>query len=129
MPAARAAREFCAVFIAFRRRMVYNKGMNIVKTAGGARPQEKQAFAFSEKTVQGAKVGKRGEDMYIESPRRFNLYTDAKERVEVLEGGGYIKWKRGEIPFSAGDAFDVDAPGEYELNGACAFAVLRGQKS
>lgn len=99
--------------------------MDIRKIAGGACREEKEAFIFSEKTVQGAKVGKRGADMYIESPRRFKLFSDAKERVDVLEGEGFIKWKRGEIPFSAGDAFETDAAGEYELNGNCAFTVRK----
>ena len=97
--------------------------MKIVKMAGGARRQEESGFTFSDKKVQGASVGKKDDDLYIISPRRFKLYTEGTETVHVLSGSGYIKWKRGEIPFAAGDAFLTEAPGEYELNGACEFTV------
>lgn len=99
--------------------------MNIIKIAGGARHEEKDAFAFSDRKVQGALTGKRGNDLYVISPRRFKLYSDGKEQINVLAGGGYIKWQRGEIPFTEGDAFETDAAGEFELNGNCAFTVIR----
>lgn len=100
--------------------------MNIVKYAGAAREElKREDFAFSDKKVQGAEVGKRGDDLYVLSPRRFKLRGETKEDVFVLSGSGYIKWKRGEIPFAAGDAFTADEAGEYELNGNCVFAVIR----
>ncbi len=97
--------------------------MKIDKIAGGARPSDKKDFAFAENEVQGARVGKNGAKRYIASARRFKLRGEENERIDVLAGSGAIKWKRGEIPFAAGDAFLTEAPGEYELNGACEFTV------
>lgn len=99
--------------------------MKIVKMAGGARRQEESGFTFSDKKVQGASVGRKGDELYIISPRRFKLYTEGTETVHVLSGSGYIKWKRGEIPFAEGDAVLAEAPGEYEVNGACTFIVTK----
>ena len=99
--------------------------MELIKIAGGARREDKSAFVFSEKKVQGAELGKRGDDLYTVSPGRFKLFAEGKERVNILEGSGYIKWKRGEIPFCAGDAFEADGAGEYEVNGNCTFIVQR----
>lgn len=113
-------------FIAFCPTLLYNIIMNIVKNAGTAREEvKKEQFAFSGKKVQGADVGKRGRDLYVLSPSRFKLRGEGKEEIFVLSGGGFIKWKRGEIPFAAGDSFLADDAGEYELNGNCVFAVLR----
>ena len=112
-------------FVDFCRAIIYNENMNIIKEAGCARQTDKGGFAFSDKTVQGAAVGKRGDDLYVISARRFKLYTEGQERIDVLAGSGFIKWKRGEIPFCEGDAFEADAAGEYELNGACTFTVTR----
>ena len=109
--------------------MIYNNGMELNKIAGGARIHDKEAFCFSEKKVQGALVGKNGKDLYVLSPRRFKLFAEGRERLDILEGEGFIKWKRGEIPFAAGDAFEADGAGEYEVNGGCAFTLTREQQS
>ncbi len=87
-------------------------------------PQEKD-FIFSDKPVQGARLGKSGNNLYISSPRRYKLYTDASDTVSFLEGSGHFKWARGEKDFKAGDTFLVQECGEYEINGACTFIVLR----
>lgn len=47
------------------------------------------------------------------------------DEVTFLEGAGHFKWARGETPFAAGETFLVQACGEYEINGACAFIVAR----
>lgn len=97
--------------------------------AAGPLPAEEE-FAFSEKKVQGARVGKRGETMlYIESPRRYKLYTDGADRVHILSGSGHFKWARGETPFAAGESFLAEQTGEYELNGACTCIVERAAKA
>lgn len=88
-------------------------------------PQEKD-FIFSEKPVQGARLGKAGNDLYIASPRRYKLYTDKTDTVCILDGQGHFKWARGETNFAAGETFLVQECGEYEVNGACTFIVLRG---
>ena len=62
-------------------------------------------FVFSEKTVQGAKTGKKDDLLFVRSPRRFKLYTDGCDEVTFLEGAGHFKWARGETPFAAGDCF------------------------
>ena len=80
-------------------------------------------FVFSEKTVQGAKTGKKDDLLFVRSPRRFKLYTDGCDEVIFLEGAGHFKWARGETPFAAGDCFLVEKCGEYEVNGACTFVV------
>ena len=87
-------------------------------------PQEKD-FIFSEKPVQGARLGKSGKNLYICSPRRYKLYTDTSDTVCFLNGSGHFKWARGEMNFTTGDTFLVQECGEYEINGACTFIVLR----
>ena len=101
--------------------------MKIEKTAALPLAENGEGFIFSEKTVQGAKVGKKEDLTYIISPRRFKLYTDSCDKLSILKGTGFIKWKRGETPFSAGDCFNVCETGEYELNGNCEFVVRRGE--
>ena len=98
--------------------------MKLFKTEGTALP-EKENFIFSEKKVQGAEVGKYGNDLYVRSPRRFKLFTEGTDTICIEEGSGHFKWARGEIGFNAGDAFQAEAVGEYEVNGCCTFFVLR----
>lgn len=98
--------------------------MKLVKTARGQIPA-KEDFAFSDKTVQGAKVGKCGGAQYVISPRRFKLYAEGTDTVHILAGSGHFKWARGEMPFAAGDSFSAENIGEYEVNGNCEFIVVR----
>ncbi len=90
----------------------------------GTLPAEND-FIFSDKTVQGAKVGKKDNFLFVRSPRRYKLYTDGCDQVTFLEGSGHFKWARGETPFAAGECFLAESCGEYEINGACAFVVAR----
>ena len=99
--------------------------MNIRRTECAALPAERE-FVFSDKTVQGARMGKKGESLYISSPRRFKLFAKGSETLCIVRGEGHIKWARGEIAFRAGDCFLAEGCGEYEVNGNCDFAVLRG---
>ena len=39
--------------------------------------------------------------------------------------GGACREEKEAFIFSAGDAFETDAAGEYELNGNCAFTVKK----
>lgn len=67
----------------------------------------------------------RGGDRLVESGGRFKLDCAARGALYILSGSGFIKWARGETPFSAGDAFVLEETGETELNGACAFLFTR----
>ncbi|MBP5242474.1 MAG: hypothetical protein J6Z36_02145 [Clostridia bacterium] len=84
-----------------------------------------EEFVMQETPVQGAQIGKRENDLYIVSPRRFKLFTTGMDRVYILEGNGFFKWKRGETKFSAGDVFTVEEVGEYEINGNGKYFVVR----
>lgn len=84
-----------------------------------------EEFEMQENTVQGARIGKKGNDLLIVSPRRYKLFTSGMDRVKVLEGNGFFKWKRGETKFSAGDCFEVSDVGEYEINGNGTYIVVR----
>lgn len=111
--------------IDFFQEIYYNNDMKIIKIdLTKELPQEKD-FIFSEKPVQGARLGKSGKNLYICSPRRYKLYTDTSDTVCFLNGSGHFKWARGEMNFTAGDTFLVQECGEYEINGACTFIVLR----
>ena len=98
--------------------------MKLQKIEACAAPAAEE-FAFSEKTVQGARVGKKGDSLYVISPRRFKLYAEGRDTLVVVRGEGFIKWARGEAPFRTGDCFAAEACGEYEVNGDSEFAVLR----
>ncbi len=87
----------------------------------------KETFTFTDKTVQSARLGKNGDSLYVCSPKRFKLFAAGSETLCIVCGEGYIKWARGELRFGAGDCFAAENCGEYEVNGACEFAVLRGQ--
>lgn len=100
--------------------------MNIVKLQTEIHVPEKTQFVMQEQTVQGAKIGKSGNDLLIISPRRYKLYTDGADRVKIVEGEGFFKWKRGETKFRTGDNFEISQVGEYEINGKGTFVVLRG---
>lgn len=84
-------------------------------------------FAFSPSPLQGARVGKKENAMYIISPRRFKLYTDSADELKILKlnGKGHFKWARGETPFVEGDAFEICGVGEYEVTADCTFIVIR----
>ena len=97
--------------------------MNIRRTECAALPAERE-FVFSDKTVQGARMGKKGESLYISSPRRFKLFAKGSETLCIVRGEGHIKWKRGEIPFCAGDVFAAEDAEEYDLCGAGVFFII-----
>lgn len=87
-----------------------------------------ESFTFSEQKVQGAAIAAMGEYLCVRSPRRYKLFTEGEDVLLVLTGGGHFKWKRGELPFAAGDCFQISAVGEYEVNGACTFIVRRSKQ-
>lgn len=99
--------------------------MLITKTKAAAELPDADQFEFSEKTVQGAKLGKRENMLYVISPRRFKLYADGADTITFLSGGGHFKWARGETDFAAGDIFRIEGEGEYEVNGNCTFIAVR----
>ena len=86
-------------------------------------PQE----AFGEaRSVQGCSVRRCGAVMRIESGARFKRFgAEGREYVAVRAGEGHIKWKRGEIPFCAGDVFAAEDAEEYDLCGAGVFFIIR----
>lgn len=100
--------------------------MKLCKIAGDALP-DAGAFAFSDRTVQGARLGRAGDSLYIFSPRRFKLFAEGRDEVVIVRGAGHIKWARGELPFRAGEHILAEECGEYEINGDCEFAVLRNR--
>lgn len=83
------------------------------------------AFLPAEGKVQGAAIAKSGKNLLIHSPRRYKLFCDGVHYVKILEGSGHFKWARGERDFSAGEAFRLENAGEYELNGAGKYLVIR----
>lgn len=82
-------------------------------------------FSMNDSPVQGARTGRRGNARFVDSPRRFKLFSEGNDVVCFLRGSGHFKWQRGETPFAAGDAFRIEGEGEYEVNGPCAFIVVR----
>ena len=107
-----------------RRPRRYNRGMKLEKIQTAATPAEEE-FTFGDAPVQGARVGKKGEWLFVRSPRRYKLFTDGTDEVTFTEGGGHFKWARGERDFAAGESYRLESPGEYEVNGKCAFFVRR----
>ncbi len=103
--------------------------MNIIKIQSDEPLPAVEEFIFQDGTVQGAKIGKKGDFTLIASPRRFKLFTDGEDKVFFLEGEGYFKWKRGETPFYAPAAFLVSQTGEYEVNGNAVFLVKCDKKT
>ena len=75
--------------------------------------------------VQGASLRFRGKDRLAESTGRFKLDIASRAMLYILSGEGYIKWARGETPFSAGDVFFAEETGETELCGACTFFMTQ----
>ena len=96
--------------------------MKLEKIQTAATPAEEE-FTFGDAPVQGARVGKKGEWLFVRSPRRYKLFTDGTDEVTFTEGGGHFKWARGERDFAAGESYRLESPGEYEVNGTCAFFV------
>ena len=84
-----------------------------------------EEFEFSDKTVQGAKLGKREKMLYVVSPRRFKLYADKADTLTFISGSGHFKWARGETDFAAGESYRIEGEGEYEVNGNCTFIAVR----
>lgn len=77
--------------------------------------------------VQGGKKRAKDGFLYVESGGRYKLFTEGVDYVKILslQGKGFIKWARGEFPLSEGDAVAAEQPGEYEINGKCAFMAIR----
>ena len=98
--------------------------MKLEKIQPAATPAEEE-FTFGEAPVQGARVGKREGWLFVRSPRRYKLFTEGTDEVTFAEGSGHFKWARGERDFAAGESYRLESPGEYEINGKCAFFVRR----
>ncbi len=75
--------------------------------------------------VQGAEKREYQNALLITSGKRYKLFTNGVDRIKILEGEGHFKWARGETPFRAGDCFSLEQTGEYEVNGKCAFLIVR----
>ena len=84
-----------------------------------------ESFVFKEGRVQGAKLGKSGGALLVKEAERFKLFSEGKDFLKILEGNGYFKWKKGEIPFASGECFEIQAAGEYEVNGSPKCLVVR----
>ncbi len=113
--------------LAIYTRANYNKNMDIQKI--GALP-EGVAFpargAFGEaRSVQSGTIRTCSNALLIESGGRFKRFSDGTEYIRIEEGSGYFKWKRGELPFAAGDVFEAERPGEYDFYGAGVFLVVK----
>ncbi len=77
--------------------------------------------------VQNARVRSAAGALRIESSGRFKRFSDATEYIRIERGAGHIKWKRGEVPFAAGDMFCADAAEEYDFYGEGVFVIVRAQ--
>lgn len=100
--------------------------MNITKLLTEIETPSIDEFIMQENSVQGAKTGKKDGALLIVSPRRYKLFTTGMDRVKIVEGAGFFKWKRGETKFCAGECFEIAAVGEYEINGKGIYVILRG---
>jgi hypothetical protein len=89
----------------------------------------KNDFTMNSETVQNAHIGKTKIDdlsyIYIESKKRFKLYTEETDLVFIISGNGFIKWSRGEKIFSKDDLLLFKGVKEYELNGESVFIVFK----
>lgn len=83
----------------------------------------KEAFC-SPRTVQGGTMAQANGVKRVESPKRFKLFSEGVLLLHIAEGNGFIKWKRGEIPFCADETLRFERAGEIELNGKCTFLYL-----
>lgn len=83
----------------------------------------KEAFC-SPRTVQGGTMTETDGVKRVESPKRFKLFSENVLILHIAEGNGFIKWKRGEIPFCANETLRFERAGEIELNGKCTFLYL-----
>ena len=99
--------------------------MNITRIVQAGELPAAEEFEFSDKTVQGAKLGKRENMLYVVSPRRFKLFADKADTLTFLAGSGHFKWARGEKDFAGGETFRIEGEGEYEVNGNCTFIAVR----
>lgn len=88
-----------------------------------APPFQEKDFIFSDKMVQGAFVAKKENALFVRSRSRYKLECDGVH-VVYADGEGYVKWKRGEFPFSAGDVLRLEKTGEYEINGKGNYLII-----
>ena len=99
--------------------------MKILKLQEQFDTPAKEEFIMQEAAVQGAKIGKKDGALLIVSSRRYKLFTTGMDRVKIVKGDGFFKWKRGEVKFFEGDCFEIDEVGEYEINGKGVYVVVR----
>lgn len=116
--------------LAFYARGNYNRDV-MELTIVAAIPPEIEIPAREEfkdaRKVQGGTVSVCRNAVLIESSGRFKRFSDAKEYIRIEAGEGHFKWKRGELPFSAGDLFFADALEEYDFYGTGIFLIVKAQ--
>lgn len=61
----------------------------------------------------------------IESGGRFKRFASPCERILILKGNGHFKYKRGELPFSEGEAFAAEGLEEYDFYGEGTFLIVK----
>lgn len=76
-------------------------------------------------TVQSGTVRTFENYILIESSGRFKRFPVGTEHIKILEGNGHIKWKRGDLPFTAGDTVLAEGLSEYDFYGTGRFLVLK----
>lgn len=83
-----------------------------------------EAFG-EERRVQSGSVRACGNALLIRSGGRYKRFASGAEYIRIAEGTGYFKWKRGEVPFAAGDTFAAVSVDEYDFYGEGVFLVLK----
>ncbi len=115
--------------LAFCARIYYNSIMKKLEKIQ-ATPEwvnfEREWEAIEPRKVQGGLLysPEKGA-LLVESGGRYKLFCEGVDYVQIMRGNGHFKWARGETPFQEGNLFCVSEVGEYEINGACRFAVVR----
>ena len=93
--------------IDFPRILYYNITMKIQKIIQERALPAETEFVFSEKTVQGAKTGKKDDLLFVRSPRRFKLYTDGCDEVTFLKARATSNGRAAKLPLPQGIAFSL----------------------
>ena len=76
--------------------------------------------------VQSCSVRTLGNATLIESGGRFKRFSASDEHILIMKGNGHFKYKRGELPFSEGEAFLAEDVEEYDFYGEGTFLIVRG---